>query len=262
MQVRHLDREQYFKEQSITTEKYVIPYINEVLSINSDIIVGEIGCAEGGNLVPFLDKGCKVIGIDLAEGKIANAKKYLEDHPLKENLELINQDIYDIKDTSNLKFDLIIMRDTLEHIHNQDAFLEHLKFFLKPNGKVFFAFPAWRMPFGGHQQICKSKFLAKLPYFHILPKVLYRPILKLFGESQSTIDVLIEIKDTRISIQRYKKIVRKRNYKIEKQTYYLINPNYEVKFGLKPRKLPLLMNIPYFRDFFVTTVYSLISLPK
>ena len=259
MQARQFNREQYFNEQAYTTEKYVIPYINDILPITKDIKIAEIGCGDGGNLKPFLDIGCKVVGIDLSEWKIAQAEKLFENHPFRTNLKLVTKNIYDIHNDLDFKFDLIVMRDTLEHIPNQDLFLEHLKSFLNPKGKVFFAFPAWRMPFGGHQQMCHSKYLSKLPYFHILPKVFYRQVLKLFGESEGAINSLLEIKDTRISLQKFKKITRKRNFKIERQTYFLINPNYEVKFKLKPRKLPLVLNIPYLRDFLVTTYYAIVS---
>lgn len=259
MHARQFDREKYFKEQSYTTEKYVIPYINEILTITSEIKIAEVGCGEGGNLKPFLDKGCSVVGIDISDWKIEYAKKFFEKHPFNKKLSLISKDIYELKDDTNLKFDLIIMRDTLEHINNQDLFLEHLKILLKPGGKIFLAFPAWRMPFGGHQQMCDSKFLSYLPYFHILPNKIYSSILKLFGEPQENIKAQLEIKETRISLQQFHKILAKRNYKIEKAAYYLINPNYEVKFKLKPRELPTVLNIPYFRDFFVTTMYSIIS---
>jgi SAM-dependent methyltransferase len=260
MQERQFNRDQYFQEQSYTTEKFVIPYISDILPITSDIKMAEIGCGDGGNLKPFLDKGCSVVGIDLSGWKISQAEKSFENHRLKENLTLINKDIYEIRDNNNLKFDLIMVRDTLEHIPNQDLFLEHLKYFLKPDGKVFLAFPPWRMPFGGHQQMCESKFLSVLPYFHIFPNILYSLILKLFGESQDMIDGLMEVKETRISIRKFKQILFQRNYKIEKLTYFLINPNYEVKFKLKPRKLPIVLNIPYLKDFFITTLYTVISL--
>ena len=260
MQARQLDRQQYFNEQAYTTSKYVIPYISELLPITPNIKVAEIGCGEGGNLKPFLDLGCTVVGIDLSEWKISHGEKLYETHPLRHNLKLITSDIYDLKESSDLKFDLIVMRDTLEHIPNQAAFMEHLKIFLKPNGKVFFAFPPWRMPFGGHQQMCHSKVLSNLPYFHILPRAMYGWILKFFGESQGAIDGLQEIKDTRISMQKFQRIVKQLNYKVEKQTSFLINPNYEIKFKLKTRKLPVLMNIPYIRDFFITTLYTIVSL--
>ncbi|HVN49528.1 MAG TPA: class I SAM-dependent methyltransferase [Bacteroidota bacterium] len=260
MQQRQLDREQYFNEQSYTTEKFVIPYINDVMKITSDIKVAEIGCGDGGNLKPFLDRGCSVVGIDISDWKIAQAAKMFEHHPQKANLTLINNDIYKIQDDVLYKFDLIILRDTLEHIPNQDLFLEHVKSFLKPHGKVFIAFPPWRMPFGGHQQMCQSKMLSKLPYFHIFPNALYRLLLKLFGETQDSIHGLLEVKETKMPIQKFHKLLHKRQYKIEKQTYYLINPNYEIKFRLTPRKLPMVFNIPYLRDYFVTTLYAIISL--
>lgn len=260
MQARHFNREQYFNEQSYTTFKYVIPYISELMPINSETKIVEIGCGEGGNLKPFLDMGCKVVGIDLSIWKISEGEKLFEKHPLKHNLTLIAKDIYDISEDPQLKFDLVVMRDTLEHIPNQDKFMEHLKLFLKPKGKVFLAFPPWRMPFGGHQQMCENKFLSRLPYFHILPKHMYTIILKLFGEPQNTIKELNSIKDTQISMQKFFKIVKRLDFVIEKQTNFLINPNYEVKFNLKMRKLPIILNIPYVRDFFITTMYSIISL--
>ena len=85
-------------------------------------------------------------------------------------------------------------------------------------------------------------------------------MLKVFGEPQDSINGMMEVKGTKISIQKFHHLVGKRHYKIEKQTYYLINPNYEVKFKLKPIKLPLLLNIPFLRDFFTTTLYAIISL--
>jgi len=257
---RHLDREKYFKEQSYTTEKYVIPYINRLLPITSELTIAEVGCGEGGNLKPFLDIGCKVVGIDLAENKISNAKKFFDGHPQRNNLILIAEDIYKIKAEELSKFDLIIMRDTLEHIHDQDTFLEYLKSFIKPSGKIFLAFPPWRMPFGGHQQICESRFLSKLPYFHLLPNPLYKGLLRLFGENDARIIGLLEVKETRISIRRFKKILTKRKFKIESELFYLINPNYEIKFKLRTRELPGILNIPFIRDFFITTYYCLISL--
>lgn len=259
MHERHVERKQYFEEQSITTKKFVIPYINEILPVTPELSVAEIGCGEGGNMAPFLDLGCKVFGIDIAENKIQNAKLFFEGHPNEKNLTLIAEDIYKLEPGDHLKFDLILMRDTLEHIPDQQVFLAYLKKFLKPHGKVFIAFPPWRMPFGGHQQICESRFLSKLPYYHILPVFLYKSFLKLFGESGPKIKGLLEVKETGISLFRFKKILKQNNYFIDKETMYLINPNYEVKFKLKTRKLPVLLNIPYLRDFYTTTYYCIIS---
>jgi 2-polyprenyl-3-methyl-5-hydroxy-6-metoxy-1,4-benzoquinol methylase len=260
MQERHFNRDQYFKEQGLVTERYVLPFINGVQAISPSIIIAEIGCGEAGNLKPFLDLGCKAVGIDFSKAKIENGAKFYENHPHKENLNLINENIYDLSPVSIGRFDLIFMRDTLEHIHDQDAFLVHLKQFLKPNGIIFLSFPPWRMPFGGHQQVCESKFLSKLPYFHLLPITLYKLVLRIFGETPSKIIALLEVKETGISIRRFKKIIAKNNYRIEKENLYLINPNYEIKFKLKLRKLPRILNIPFIHDFFTTTCYYIVKI--
>lgn len=260
MNDRYINREKYFMEQNYTTEMYVIPYINKLFPITSNMIIAEIGCGEGGNLKPFLDLNCKVVGIDISENKISNARKLLSSHPGNSNLMLITKDIYQINPIVLPLFDIIIMRDTLEHIHDQGAFLKHLSKFIKPSGKIFFAFPPWRMPFGGHQQICNSSFLSRLPYFHLLPNVLYVGILKLFGEGKDKINTLLEVKETKISIIGFKKMLANGSFKIDSELFYMVNPNYEIKFNLKARKLPIILNIPFIREFFITTYYCLASI--
>ena len=54
MQERHRNRLLYFNEQAETTEKYVIPYIEQVFPLHEGERVLEIGCGEGGKLKPLL----------------------------------------------------------------------------------------------------------------------------------------------------------------------------------------------------------------
>jgi len=258
MQHRHFNRELYFNEQSLITEKYVIPYIKSIFTINQDTVIAEIGCAEAGTLRTFLDMGCKVTGIDISKIRIENATKFYAGHPLNKNLTLIAEDIFSIVPDKLEKFDLIILRDSLEHIQDQDKLLLHAKNILNQNGMIFLSFPPWRMPFGGHQQMCTKKLLSIIPYFHLLPKPLYVGILKLFGEKQYRIKELMAIRETRISIQKFRKIVSKNDFKIDKEDFFFINPGYEIKFGLKLRKLPKIFNIPYLRDFFTTVCFYII----
>ncbi|MCB0396995.1 MAG: class I SAM-dependent methyltransferase [Flavobacteriales bacterium] len=260
MQDRHTNRKAYFEEQSKTVSRHVIPFLKDVMNIGSETSVLEIGCGEGGNLLPFLDLGCKrVVGNDISESKVENARQYFTEHPQVKNLELISDDIYNVEGLG--QFDLIIMRDVIEHIHGQEKFMHIVKKFLKPEGKFFLGFPPWYNPFGGHQQICRSKLLSKLPYFHILPTPAYKGILKAFGENNDTVEALLEIKQTGISLERFERILRKENYHTDKKGLYFINPNYEVKFGLKPRKAwSIVAAIPFFRNFLITAGYYVVSI--
>lgn len=260
MQKRHNDRDQYFKEQGITTLKYVIPYAGHHTTITSETSVLEIGCGKGGNLLPFLEMGCKCTGIDLSESDIAFAGQNLETYLKNDQLTLIASDIYKVDIQQTGKFDFIFMKDVIEHIPNQEKFMAFLKNFLNPEGTILFAFPPWYMPFGGHQQVCKSKYASKLPYYHILPESIYKFILKSSGESQATIEGLIDIKRTGISIERFERILKNENFKIIKKTPYFINPNYEIKFGLKPKIVVFPFDQIYFlRNFYTTCMYYLIK---
>jgi SAM-dependent methyltransferase len=259
MQDRHVNRKQYFAEQIITTEKHVLPYIMSGSTITADAKVLEIGCGEGGNLVPFLNRGYRVWGIDLASTKIENAKKFIATHPQKNNATFDSVDFLILDINSLDKFDIIMMRDVVEHITDIDALLAKTKTMLKPGGLVFIAFGPWRMPFGGHQQICASSFLSKLPYIHLLPRFLFVALLKAFNESSEKINTLLAVRATRLSSAAFKKYASRAGFSFLKQDYYLLNPNYEVKFNLKPRKLPFLFNIPWLRDFFTTSYYCLLQ---
>lgn len=259
MQERHINHEQYIQEQSLTTLKYVIPYINTFAGVDNNLNIAEIGCGEGGNLKPFLDMGCTVIGIDISESKIEKAHIFYNTHPHKENLTLMREDIYNVGAETFKNTSVVMMRDTLEHIPEQEKFMQHLSTLLQPNTKVFIGFPPWYMPFAGHQQICKGKFLSKLPFFHLLPRFMYKGVLKLFGEPPEYIGSLLEIYDTKLTINRYHRMVQKNGFRFISKDMYLVNPNYEIKFGFKPRKLPSWLNIPIIRDVFTTTYYSIIE---
>ena len=266
MQHRHLDRHQYFNEQSECTREFIIPFImrgikrfnhsKPALRVGSRIL--EVGCGDGGNLMPFLELGYECYGVELCEGIYQRALKFYNGDTVTSCLHLFNNDIYKVT-PQELKgtFDIIFLRDVLEHIPNQDKLMQHLKQFLSPCGVLFLAFPPWRMPFGGHQQVCKNWFLSKLPYFHILPAKIYEKILRMGGENPQG---LLKIKETGISINRFEKIVRKEQYEVITKTYWLINPNYKIKFALKPRKLSKIFQIPFLQDFYITTTYYLLKL--
>jgi SAM-dependent methyltransferase len=259
MQKRHKNKKAYFEEQIHTTRKFVIPFIENFLPLNASCKVLEIGCGEGGNLIPFLDNGCHVMGVDISESKISHAATFLKTHPGAKNLTLLAKDIYNSSEDLGQDFDLIMMRDVIEHIHDQDRFMGFAKRFLKPEGLFLLIFPPWYNPFGGHQQICRNRILSHLPYFHLLPRWLYRIVLKAGSENKTTIAELLEIKQTGLSIERFCKIVKNHDYNIIQKTLYFINPNYEIKFGLSPRKQSrFIAALPFIRNLFTTSVYYLI----
>lgn len=259
MHERHHNKRQYFNEQALTTRKHVIPYLRQSMEITPATRVFEIGCGEGGNLVPFLEMGCECVGVDFNQRKIDLGLGYLKEDLPEARVKLLVQDIYDASADGLGQFDLIILRDVIEHIHDQGKFLRMVHRFLRPEGRIFFGFPPWRMPFGGHQQTCRSKVLSKVPWFHLLPRPVYGGLLKAFGETDRNVEMLQEIKDTGISIARFSRLVKETGYFFEQKDLWFINPNYETKFGLTPRPLPAVLGaLPWVKDFMTTCCYAVI----
>lgn len=257
----HADRKRYFDIQVMNAEKYVIPFIEEKFPVRPGMRVLEIGCGEGGVLKAFVNKGCEGLGVELDTPRIDDALKFLPDDVAAGKIRFVAKDIYlvDIEKDFSGRFDIIVLKDVIEHIHDQPKLIGWMKNFLNPGGIVFFGFPPWYMPFGGHQQMCRSK-LSKLPYIHLLPRGIYRWILK---KKKEPVDALMEIRDTGISIERFEKICKKEGYVFLHKRHYLLNPIYEWKFGWKPRKQAgLIKAIPFFRNFLTTCVYYIIQPEK
>ena len=255
---QHKDDQARFDQQVDNSRSYVLPFISETKPLTTGVNVLEIGCGEGGVLLPFAEKGCYCVGVDLNPIRIDIANDFLNAEVAKGKMQFICQNVYDQDFREKFKgfFDLIILKDAIEHIPDQEKFIPYLKNFLKQDGQIYFGFPPWYMPFGGHQQVFQNKIASVLPYYHILPKPVYKGMLQMFGESKPVIDELLEIKDTQITIERFEQIVKQSGLSILNKQHYLINPIYKYKFGLQPRKQSSLISaVPFVRNFLTTCVY-------
>lgn len=259
---QHTDYRIRYQQQLDNARGYILPFIEKHLPLSPEVKIMDIGCGEGGVLVPFLEKGCRAVGVELDELKSGYARQLLASHAERGSVEIINQNIYEEDALARFRgqFDLVILKDVIEHIPNQEKFIPYLKKFLKPGGFVFYGFPPWYMPHGGHQQVCRSKFLSMLPWFHLLPNPIYKGILRLSGEYPAVINELLENKATGISIERFERITLKSGYQVRERVLFLINPIYQQKFGLKPRKqFRFIAAIPWIRDFFSTCAYYMVQ---
>jgi len=244
--------------QKMVCEENIIPFIKNVYSFDKEATVLEIGCGTSGVLCAFLERGHRGVGVDLDGNSLDYARERLADYIDAKQLTLINNDIYSVDFETEFqgKFNVIVLKDVIEHIHNQEKLLIKMHSLLAPSGVIFLGFPPWQMPFGGHQQICRSKILSRLPYFHLLPMPAYKGVLKLFKEGTG----LCELKETGISIERLEKLAKKTGYQIANREFYFINPIYKHKFKLKERKqAAFISSLPYIRNYFTTAAFYLIK---
>lgn len=258
----HQDKDRYFAMQRENAAEYVIPFIRQYVDIGPDTHVLEVGCAEGGVLQAFLEIGCTGVGVELLPQRLELARNYLADALRAGKVTLMAKNVYDVEPERDFRslFDVVVLKDVIEHIPDQERLLQQLGSFLKPGGVVFLGFPPWQMPFGGHQQICRHRLLSKLPYYHLLPAAAYEKVLQAGGEPPHVVQELLEIKETGLSIGQLEGMAERTGFNISGRQLYLINPIYRYKFNLKPRiQYAFLGRIPYLRNFVTTCAYYLLK---
>lgn len=263
MQKRHRDRRLYFQELASTSREFYINYLKKFTNLTSETRILEIGCGEGGNLVPFAEMGCTVLGIDISAIQIENAKVFFQENNLNGNFVFSDFLAVNPPENEDEKYDIVLIHDVIEHIEPpyKPEFFAHMIRFMRPDAIAFFGFPAWQMPFGGHQQIGSSKVLSKIPFIHLLPEKSYRKLLEKAGENESTVNELLSIKRSKMPVELFEKTAKAANLEIVKRTLWIINPHYKSKFHLIPlRAIWPFSGIPYLRNFYCTSAWYILRI--
>ena len=259
---QHANISERHRQQVENSRNYVLPFIEETLPILPGMKVLEVGCDAGGVLEPFMEKGAVVMGVDLSPNPIGKAQEIYGEEIEQGKAEFKVQDVYEesFVEAHTAYFDLIILKDTIEHIPNQERMIPHLKSLVAPKGKIFFwlsplVHALWRSSTDLYQEIPLC-----FPLFPYSSKTLYKGVLALGGEQKRVIGALMEIKDTGISIERFERILSQSKLSVTHKTHFLINPIYLYKFGLKARKqAPWVSAIPFFRNFVTTCVWYVVE---
>jgi len=232
--------EKHYSEQIRHTQNYLIPYIQKYLSGSQIRRILEVGCAEGGGVKALQDAGFMVTGIDIEKYRIDMAR---EKNP---GLDFRVMDITDRQITEALgHFDLIIMRDVIEHIPDRKATFSVLRTLLRNNGYLYVTFPPRYSAFAGHQQNGRS-IMRRMPFVHVLPGILIRGIGKLVNENPDLVESFTENFKVGLTIRAFEKHFQEHAFQPVVKELFLIRPVFKTRFNLTPRRLP---PIPLFREF-------------
>jgi cyclopropane fatty-acyl-phospholipid synthase-like methyltransferase len=131
----HKDADLRLRIQTLDAQQHIIPFVEEWLPIGPSTTVLEVGCGEGGVLLAFLERGAQGVGVEISEGRYRLAQTYLHPFLAQNQALLLREDIYQVSpDQLPYRFDLIILKDVIEHIPQPERLLNHLRRFLKERG--------------------------------------------------------------------------------------------------------------------------------
>jgi len=230
----------HFFEQEKHTRDYLLPYFYKHIPNLVQCKVLEIGCAEGGFLKPCGELGMDVRGIELSADRVTTARQYVPQ---------IKVQVGDITDPEiprqiPAQFDLIVMRDVIEHIPYREIVFKNLKDLLKNDGYLYITFPPKFSAYGGHQQNVRS-LIRFIPFFHLLPEPAARKTGQWLKEKSQTIEQILQIYEDGLTIHEFEKLCFQYGLTIKIKELFFSRPIFKTRFGLPVIRFP---NLPHLRE--------------
>ncbi len=237
-----------WKYQYLLGREIIIPFLREHGLFKKGQAICEVGCAEGGVLAALVECGAsRALGTDIDTVRLNNAEALASLTQLPAQFQY-NDIVSEPVEGQNSSFDLVMLRDVIEHLDDAQAALKNISHMLKPGGLVYVNFPPFRSPFGGHQHTLNTT-IGKLPWIHLLPKPVFTSLTK-GGRAPDVIETQ-RLQNIRFSTAKMHKAVELSGLSVLWEGYFLLRPVYRFRLGLPfSMSFHALRYLPFFRDFF------------
>lgn len=211
----------------------------------------DVGCGYGGVLAALAERHAlsEAYGIDLDAEMIRSGR---------ERSPALRLEVKDFFTLSEPAFDLLLLRDVLEHIVDVEKALLHAVRLLAAGGAIYASFAPFYSPFGGHQHNGSGP-ASRVPWLHLLPESVFRSLLSLPGNSYKGGRQLAADMDsvlrTRLTLARFRRAAAAAGLRVAWSARYLSRPDYRIKFGLPQVGFP---NLPVLGELFCTGAEALL----
>jgi SAM-dependent methyltransferase len=246
-------QEYYWTYQYNLARDFYVPMFEEWGLRGEGLKVVDVGCGDGGFTAALADWGASCTGIEI---KPFARKAY--DNP---RLRYMVQDIT-APDAPGIIGDdhgLVILRDVIEHIPvpSKGAFLQSALRLMKPDGRMLITFPPYFSPFGLHQQTILKSRLRKVPFLSLMPRAALDFIMEKAGETASSMAEIDSIRESRMTIRGFKRLVKEQGLGILEERHYLVRPSHEIRYGWRTTEARW-GRVPLLREMFILgTAYLL-----
>lgn len=254
--------EEYYRHyQYVLAERFLIPILREWGIDPGGKRLLEVGSGNGGCGAAFHDAGAAVTALEIDERLAAVSREFNERHGVA--IDVFAGDILapDCPAFERGPFDIIMMRDVMEHIAGPARALENIGNNLSAGGLAFIVFPPYYSPYGGHQQILPAKrFLSipynKLPFLQLLPDRLF---CRIVNGTDSQSGEVRRLRGVRLTLSGFESAAAAVGFRIRRRRSYLSRPTFSLRYGLPVVGASILDRIPGVRELAVTAAYYLLE---
>lgn len=120
----------------------------------------DIGCGNARDIVPILRAGARIVGVDLSEGMIGQARRDLAAAGYADVVE------FEVGDATQLRFqagsfDKVLCSEVIEHIPDAAAAIAEIRRVLKPGGRLVLSTPNQASWYGFDRYVLWTKVLRR-----------------------------------------------------------------------------------------------------
>jgi SAM-dependent methyltransferase len=253
--------EDYRRYQATLAARYLIPTLRRWSIDPAGKRVLEVGCGDGGCGAELQRAGARLTALDI-DARLVQICDVLH---RREGLE-IHTFVGDICDANcpgleEGPFDLVLLRDVVEHLDELELGLGVILAHLAPGGVLYVEFPPYYSPYGAHQQILPRRKLGflpipKLPYIQLLPDAAFRSLVA--GNTNAHREVA-RLRGIRLTLRKFEQQTRSMGLRIRKSKPYLSRPSFQLRYGIPVLGASVLGRIPILNELLVTGVDYLLE---
>lgn len=241
------DHVPYFEAGFGSTRRFFERFPRSLLRLEGARVL-DIGCGYGTTCVFAVQHGAiSASGIDSDEERIDFARQHIRERyaDLEGSIELHCDDSIDA--VSDQRFDLILLKDSFEHIAEPARAMSEIKALLAPRGAIAIGNPPWKSLYGGH-----TAFITRFPWIHLIfPERVVMQVRRRFRPDEPAAryeDVRGGM--NRMTVRRCREIMAGTGLRCD---YFAVNR------GSHPliRVLRMLRMLPFGREIFAANAYGI-----
>lgn len=254
----------YRRYQAELASAYLIPVLESwgVAVVGKRVL--EAGSGNGGCAAEFHRAGGRVTAVDIDERLVETARAINEREGV--TVSTWSGDVCrpDCAGLDEGPFDIVLLRDVVEHLDDLGGALENLGSRLSRDGALFIVFPPYYSAYGAHQQILPRKNIGpvpynKLPFIHLLPDRWFGAITR--GDTPPHREVA-RLRKIRLTIRGFNQSATAAGFVVRHKRYYLTRPTHKLRYGIPVVGASVLGSVPLLNELLVTACYCLLQRKK
>jgi 2-polyprenyl-3-methyl-5-hydroxy-6-metoxy-1,4-benzoquinol methylase len=233
-------------EQNMAADERFLARLPADLSFEGRSVL-DYGCGTGQTCVIVAQRGARrVLGVDLQEVDFARSQLEGRYSELADRVEF--RQIASAADIGEERFDLVLSKNTMEHVADPEGYVSDMAGLLAPGGQLVIGFnPLWKSPYGAH-----IHFMTKVPWAHLMfpEEVVLRERRRFRPDEDPSCYEEIKAGLNRMTLAKFRAVMAKSGLE---PTYFEVNRNERAV----AKVLNAFSRVPGLREYFAFSVHSM-----